>query len=166
MGARERHRGRLDDELVGELEEIARDIGCELIHAELQGGKLQLVLDREDTPGGVTLDDCQTVSKQASALLDVVDAIPGRYVLEVTSPGLDRKLYRPRDYARFQGRLARVTFLTPEERKKQTVVGRLEAFEPGGDDHGDRVTVVERDSGTAYVLPLEDVQLARLEIEL
>lgn len=166
MTVQERQSGRLNEELVQELEEIARDVGCELIHAALQGGKLQLVLDREDTPGGVTLDDCQTVSKQASALLDVVDAIPGRYVLEVTSPGLDRKLYRPRDYSRFQGRLARVTFLTSEERKKKTIVGRLEGFEPRDDEGGGRVTVVERDTDTTYVLPLEDVQTARLEIEL
>lgn len=166
MSVHARQSRRLDEELIRELEEIARDVGCELIHVELQGGKLQLVLDREDVPGGVNLEDCQAVSKQVSALLDVVDAIPGRYVLEVTSPGLDRKLYRPRDYERFQGRLARVTFLTPEERKKKTIVGRLEAFEPREDEGGGRVTLVEQDSGTAYVLPLADVQLARLEIEL
>lgn len=166
MSVHARQSGRLDAELVRELEEIAHAVGCELIHAELKGGKLQLVLDREDTPGGVNLADCQEVSKQASALLDVVDVIPGRYVLEVTSPGLDRKLYRPRDYERFQGRLARVTFLTPEERKKKTIVGRLEAFEPPEDERGGRVTVVEQGSDTKYELPLEDVQAARLEIEL
>src|SRR5690349_9446948 len=86
-------------ELTPELEQIATAAGCELLHVELKGGILRLVLDKPD--GGVNLEDCQHVSKQASALLDVLDFGKSRYVLEVTSPGPDRQLYRPRDYERF-----------------------------------------------------------------
>ena len=62
---------------------------------------------------GVSLGDCEHVAKQASALLDVLDFGNGRYLLEVSSPGLDRQLYRPGDYRRFLGRLARVTYELP-----------------------------------------------------
>lgn len=153
---------RLPEDLLRELEGIAGDAGCELAHVELKGNVLRLVLDRPDEEGGVTLKDCETVSRQASALLDVADAIPSRYVLEVSSPGLDRQLYRPRDYARFEGRLARVTFRTAEVAKK-TVVGRLTEYRP---EDGGRVTVVEPDTGERHEMTLDDIQVARLEIEL
>src|SRR5688572_18720905 len=91
----------LDAELVAELEQIAAAAGCQLENAEWKGGVLRLVLDRPE--GGVGLTDCEQVSKQVSALLDVVDFGKNRYTLEVSSPGLDRQLYRPRDYARFTG---------------------------------------------------------------
>lgn len=61
-----------------------------------------------DKPGGVTLEDCQTVSRQAGVLLDVEDLISDRYVLEVSSPGLDRPLFRVEDYLRFSGREVRL----------------------------------------------------------
>jgi hypothetical protein len=82
---------------VTELAAIAESVGCELVRVEFKGGVLRLMLDRE--PGserlGVSHEDCANVSRQASALLDVVDFGPARYTLEVTSPGLDRPLYRP-----------------------------------------------------------------------
>jgi ribosome maturation factor RimP len=124
----------LAPEIEAEIAEIAAACGCELLHAEWKGGVLRLILDRpvplpepaaadsadvaETAPiahsahsaGGVTLADCEHVAKQASALLDVLDFGNGRYLLEVSSPGLDRQLYRPSDYQRFLGRLARVTY--------------------------------------------------------
>ena len=74
-------------EITPEIEQVAQAAGCELVHAELKGGVLRLFVDR---PEGVTLADCQLVSRQVSALLDVLDFGTGRYVLEVSSPGLDR----------------------------------------------------------------------------
>lgn len=147
-------------ELTPELEQIAAADGCEMVHAELKGGVLRLFLDKPE--GGVTLADCERVSKQVSALLDVLDFGKSRYVLEVSSPGLDRQLYKPRDYERFVGRLARVTVQDPETGKKRTVVARLAGFNAAEGE-----VVLERD-GTEdrEVVRLQDIKLARLEIEL
>ncbi|HEV8630976.1 MAG TPA: ribosome maturation factor RimP [Thermoanaerobaculia bacterium] len=149
----------VDDRLVTELAGIAAGSGCELVHVELKGGILRLVLDRE--PGGVSLEDCSHVSRQASALLDVVDFGPARYTLEVTSPGLDRPLYRAEDFARFTGRLARIT-IQPPGGKKRTVVARLAGFDAAG---GGQVTVTD-EKGEPQVISLAQVTKARLEIEL
>lgn len=149
----------VDDRLVTELEAIAEGVGCELVRVEFKGGVLRLVLDRE--PGGVSHEDCANVSRQASALLDVVDFGPARYTLEVTSPGLDRPLYRPEDYDRFTGRLARITIQPPGERKK-TVVARLAGFDPNG---GGKV-MVTGEKGETQVIPLPQVLKAKLEIEI
>jgi ribosome maturation factor RimP len=149
----------LDSELLAELEQIAAATGCQLEHGEWKGGVLRLVLDRPE--GGVSLGDCERVSKQVSALLDVVDFGNNRYTLEVTSPGLDRQLYRPRDYARFAGRLARVTYWVHETGAKRTVVGRLEAFHPERDE-----VVLAPAGGERLLLHLHDIETARLEVEL
>lgn len=157
--------GRLA-EIIPELEAVAAASGCELLHAELKGGIMRLILDK---PEGVTLADCQHVSKQASALLDVLDFGTGRYVLEVSSPGLDRQLYRTQDYDRFAGRLARVTLDDPETGKKKTVVARLEGLRrPEGVAGDEDAEVLLRDdkSGERQAIPLKNVKLARLEIEL
>lgn len=150
-------------ELTPEIEQIATAAGCELVHAEIKGGVLRIFLDRPD--GGVTLADCQHVSKQVSALLDVLDFGTGRYVLEVSSPGLDRQLYKPSDYERFAGRLARVTFQDSETGKKKTVVQRLHGLKGSGEDA--RVLLQEDGKeGGPWELPLKNVMTARLEIEL
>jgi ribosome maturation factor RimP len=155
-------------EITPELEAVAQGAGCELVHAELKGGVLRLFVDK---PEGVTLADCQLVSKQASALLDVLDFGTGRYVLEVSSPGLDRQLYRPRDYDRFAGRLARVTYDDPETGKKKTAVARLQGLSrpDGAADAAetDAEVLLEDDrTGERWGVPLKNVRLARLEVEL
>lgn len=153
----------IDPEFRSELAAIAESQGCELLDISFHQGSLRLVLDRED--GGVTLADCQSVSKQVSPLLDIHDFGRGKYTLEVSSPGLDRVLYGPRDYRRFQEHLVRVTFLSGPERKKRTVVGRLERFDedaPGGG----ALYVQETQSESRHHIPVQDLQLARLEIEL
>jgi ribosome maturation factor RimP len=147
-------------DLQAEFEQIAAAAGCELAHAEWKGGTLRIFLDR---PEGVTIADCEHVSKQVSALLDVLDYGRGRYVLEVSSPGLDRELYRPRDYERFAGRLARVTFTDPATGGKKTVVGRLQEFLAGRDGS---VRLVEEPTGRKHEIALADIRLARLEIEI
>jgi ribosome maturation factor RimP len=150
------------EELTPEIEQVAAVAGCELVHAEIKGGTLRIFIDK---PEGVTLADCQHVSKQVSALLDVLDFGTGRYVLEVSSPGLDRQLYKPSDYDRFSGRLARVTFEDPETSKKKTVVARLQGLQGSGADA--RVLLQEDGKeGEPWQLPLKNVKTARLEIEL
>ncbi len=84
--------------------------GMELVHIQyLSQQRSPLLRVYIDKPGGVTLEDCQTVSRQAGVLLDVEDLISDRYVLEVSSPGLDRPLFRMEDYLRFSGREVRLT---------------------------------------------------------
>lgn len=109
---------------------------------------------------GVSLGDCELVAKHVSALLDVVDYGTSRYVLEVSSPGLDRELYGPRDYARFVGRLARITFADEEGRKK-TVVGRLRGFAA---ERG--IVTVDAEGREELAIALDRIRKARLEIEL
>lgn len=152
-------------ELRPELEQIAAYNGCELLHAELKGATLRLILDKPD--GGVTLADCEQVSKQASAYLDVADFGKSRYVLEVSSPGLDRELYKPADVQRFLGRLARVALTDPKTGSKRTVIGRLQELVPSttGNER-DAVIVVADERGERTEVSWKDVRSARLEIEL
>ena len=158
--------GRLA-EIRPEIESIADATGCELWHAELKGGTLRLFLDK---PEGVTLSDCEHVSKLVSAYLDVVDFGKSRYVLEVSSPGLDRQLYQPHHFERFVGHKMRVTVEDPATSKRRTVVGRLEAFErPEGASESEedaRVVVVEEPKGERLEVKYRDIRTARLEIEL
>jgi ribosome maturation factor RimP len=156
----------ISPELERELKAIADASGCELVHAEYKGHLLRLFIDRPEGPNGVDLSDCETVSKQVSALLDVVDFAPGRYTLEVSSPGLDRQLFGPRDYRRFAGSLARVTHRDPESGRKRTDVGRLGEYRERGAGGGPELTLELSDRNEALVLPVEAIEIARLEIEL
>lgn len=149
---------RIDPQLREELAAIAGERGCELVRVEYQGGMLRLILDRAE---GVRLEDCEAVSKQVSTLLDVADFGRGRYTLEVSSPGLDRQLYGPRDYSRFVGRRVRVRYADRETGRKATVVGRLAGFREAAEE----IDVAEIEGGRDLTLRLTDIQLARLEIE-
>jgi ribosome maturation factor RimP len=153
-------------EITPEIEQIALGAGCELVHAELKGGVLRIFLDKQ--PDGVALADCEQVSRQVSALLDVLDFGAGRYVLEVSSPGLDRQLYQPRDYERFAGRLARVTYDDPETGRKKTEVARLRGLRraEGAPEAEAGALLEDGRTGEIRELPLKNVKLARLEVEL
>ena len=153
-------------ELRPELEQIAAASGCELVHGELKGGVLRLILDKPE--GGVNLADCELVSKQASAYLDVADFGKSRYVLEVSSPGLDRQLYKTADVERFLGKLARVSFTDPADGAKKTVVGRLQELRRDEDTPDDEalVVLVDDKSGERTEVRWKDIRTARLEIEL
>ena len=103
-------------------ERVAGSLGLEIFDVEWKIGKdrlLRVYIDRLPGPQnpeglGVTHKDCERVSEQLSVILDVEDLIPGpSYVLEVSSPGLDRKLIKPADYERFVGRLAKVWVTEP-----------------------------------------------------
>ncbi len=153
----------IDANLEAEFAEVAASSGCELVHVDYQQGKLQIFLDR---PQGVTVEDCQSVSKQLSALLDVTEFGGSKsYVLEVSSPGLDRQLFGPQDYERFRDHLVRVTFFTSEPRAKKTIIGRLEDFRSLEPDGG-QITVLESSTDTRHQIDLADIKIARLEVEL
>ena len=146
-----------------ELEQIAAANGCELVHVELKGGILRLILDK---PEGVTLADCEVVAKQSSAYLDVADFGKSRYVLEVSSPGLDRELYKPADVERFLGKLARVAIIDPENGKKRTVIGRLHELQPSEPVGDSKVVVTDDKTGERTEVLWKDIRNVRLEIEL
>ena len=145
-----------------EIEKIVSSEGLELVHIDFhkqgRGYLLRVDIDKE---GGVTLDDCQLVSQQLSTFLDVQDAIPAAYELQVSSPGLDRKFYKDSDYQKFLGRLVRVK-TSRAIRGLHVIVGRLKAFD------GSRIVVTDpaakRDPD--YEIPLQDVKETRLEVEL
>jgi ribosome maturation factor RimP len=95
-------------------ERAAEERGLELVHAELAGGaRTPVVRVFIDKPEGVTHEDCSKVSEHLGALLDVEDFIHSAYTLEVSSPGLERGLYRRADYERFAGRPARIKSRRP-----------------------------------------------------
>jgi len=150
----------IDQELKSELSAVAEGQGCELLEAKLESGVLRLVLDRLD--GAVTVDTCAVVSRQVSALLDVMDFGCARYTLEVSSPGLDRPLSGPADYERFVGRLAKITFSEAGSDARRTVVGRLQAF----DAEGEVVTVADSQTNEPIGIDQARIVRARLEIEL
>ena len=110
-----------------------------------------------DKPGGVTLADCENVSHQVGAIIDVEEVISERYTLEVSSPGLDRKLLKPQDYERFAGKKARVKLRHPIE-GRSNFTGRL-----AGLDQGEALLDVE--GGNRMRFPLDEVALARLVVE-
>jgi len=112
-------------------ERVAASEGLVLVDLELKGSRVNQVLRVFiDKRQGVTHADCQLVSEQLSAMLDVEDLIPGHYVLEVSSPGLDRELRRPNEYTHFAGRRARLALRDPVGAQR-VFEGRLAGFEAG-----------------------------------
>jgi len=150
--------GRVEEE----IEKIVTSEGLELVHVEYRrqghGWLLRIDVDKE---GGVMLADCELVSHQVSAFLDVEDVVPAEYELQVSSPGLDRKFYKESDYRKFIGRLVRVKTSKPI-RGLHVIVGRLKEFD------GKQIVVtdpqVKRDPD--YVVPLADIKETRLEVEI
>lgn len=96
------------------VEPIASDRGLDLVDVEFQPhgrrSVLRLYLDR---PGGVSLDDLAAMSREVSDVLDAHDTVPGQYTLECSSPGINRRLRKPEDFARFCGKSVRVRTSTP-----------------------------------------------------
>ncbi|MCL6558532.1 MAG: ribosome maturation factor RimP [Firmicutes bacterium] len=146
------------DELVGQLAlPVVQEAGLELVDVEFvkEGGRwyLRLFIDK---PGGIELDDCQRVSEKIDRLLDERDPIPQSYVLEVSSPGLERPLKKPADYERYAGRLAQITTFAPIEGQKK-FTGHLKGLR--------EKNVVLEVKDTEVVIPLEQVVSARLALE-
>jgi ribosome maturation factor RimP len=120
------------DQIHAIVERVAASSGLEVVEIELLGGgksrMLRIFIDR---PGGVTHEDCASVSREVSTIFDVEDAMPGgAYTLEVSSPGLDRKLFRAADFERFQGSRVKLTTKEPVNGNRH-FEGRLEHFTAG-----------------------------------
>ena len=164
---------------IGRLEQIraiadrvARSRGLEVFDVqfrrEAHGWMLRIYLDKPDAPvhagragtiegEGVTIEDCQFVSTEVGALLDVEDVVGHRYTLEVSSPGLDRPLRGPADYRRFAGCLARLVLGEPVEGQTH-LRGRLRGMD--GDD-----VLVEVGKDQVRRIPVPRISRARLEVE-
>ena len=137
------------------LEPAIEALGYQLVGVEYRSGGpggalLRVYIDCE---GGITADDCERVSYQVSGLLDVKDPIPGHYTLEVSSPGLDRLLFRREDYERFAGSLVKLRMAVPQEGRRK-YQGRLLRLEGGN-------VVVDQD-GEEVALALDQIEQARL----
>jgi ribosome maturation factor RimP len=147
------------DKIRAVAERVANSEGLTLVDLELKGGRSNLLLRVFiDKPEGISHADCQLVSEQLSAILDVEDPFPGRYMLEVSSPGLDRKLSKPEDFTYFVGRLARIVLQEAIEGQK-VFEGRLAGFEDGR---------VRLDLGKRGLQELEitNIRKAQLVVEL
>src|SRR5713226_6835746 len=120
------------DQVHAIVERVAASSGLEVVEVELRGGgKSRMLRIFIDKPGGVRHEDCANLSREVSVIFDVEDAMPGgAYVLEVSSPGLDRKLSRPIDFERFQGSRVKLTTKEPV-RGNRHFEGRLEQFAAG-----------------------------------
>jgi len=117
----------------GIAERVAASSGLELVEVEFRGsgGKARMLRVYIDKPGGVTHADCEAVSREVGTILDVEDAVSGgSYTLEVSSPGLDRKLTRPEEFARFVGSRVKLTTREPIEGNR-FFEGRVESFRDG-----------------------------------
>ena len=109
------------------LEPTVEGLGFELVGVEFDGHQrvLRIYIDH---PDGITLDHCSEVSYQLSGLLDVEDPIPGRYQLEISSPGMDRPLFTLEHFARFLGSVVRIQLTSPIEGRRR-FKARIEAVE-------------------------------------
>jgi ribosome maturation factor RimP len=147
-------------------ERVAHSLGLEVFDVEFKIGKeriLRVFIDRLPGPEnpqdlGVTHKDCENVSTQLSDILDIEDIVSGpAYVLEVSSPGLDRKLLKPADYERFVGRLAKIWLIEPVG-KQQYYEGRLSGYADGN------VKFKVKDS--EVTVPYTAIKKANLVVEL
>jgi ribosome maturation factor RimP len=144
----------VDSTLKALLQPVVEALGCELWGLQLEsGGKrklLRIYIDREE---GIGVEDCERVSRQSGAVLDVEDAISGEYVLEVSSPGMDRPLYELAQYERYIGEdvSLRLRFAYDGRRNFK---GRLVGVD------GDEIVLVVAD--TEYLFPVEGIDKANV----
>jgi ribosome maturation factor RimP len=151
--------GSIEERVQQIAERVALDHGLELVHAEVAGpeGKpiLRIFIDK---PGGVTHEDCSKVSLHVGTILDVEDFIHAAYTLEVSSPGLERGLYKRQDYERFAGHPAKMKARAPINGQRN-FRGRRVGLE------GDDVVFEDNTSGRVRV-PFETIVKANLEIDV
>lgn len=145
---------RRAEELVADLVEAE---GYELVHVEyVARGTSPILRVYVDRPGGITISECAEVSRRISVLLDVEDFIPNQYLLEVSSPGLERPLFKERDFQRFEGDEIRLT-ATEKIEGRRNFKGRIRKCERG-------VLTLDCEN-QSYVIPLTKVKKANLVYE-
>ena len=156
----------LEGGLAADIERRVDELGFELVEVEVAGNRarpiLRVYIDRPDSVPGqpaVSLDDCTAVSRGLEPMLDARDGLSNRYVLEVSSPGVERPLVRPRDWTRFAGQPVSV-------RGKATLAGKARRLEgdllgtTGGE--GDETVRLRLAGGEEVEFPLAEVEKAHL----
>lgn len=140
-------------------ERVAESEEIEIVDVQLLGaGKSRVLRIYIDKPAGVSHKECEFVSQQVGTILDVEDVIPGEgYTLEVSSPGLERKLTKPRDFERFAGRKAKFLLREPVENRRRWE-GALLGFSDG-------VISLEPEAGKVIQFALGQVEKANLKFE-
>lgn len=154
------------EETMTKIETLARQIadpaGIEIVEIELKGsGRNQLLRIYIDKPEGVAHADCELVSRELSAALDADDPISGSYELEVSSPGLERKLGRWQDWERFSGRKVKVVL----KESVDPVLGDLKHFEGVISRAEDHQVTVELPGKGPITFPFEQVVRANLKFD-
>jgi len=148
-----------NEELTALLEPVVADLGLECLGVEYSpshgNGLVRVYIDAPDR--AVTVDDCEAVSRQISATLDVNDPIQGRYTLEVSSPGLDRPLYTPGHFERFVGSAAKVELNLPLNGRRR-FQGPIKAV--------DGATIVLEQDGVDVAIAAGNIQKAKLVPDL
>lgn len=145
------------------IEKIAAEAairnGVEFVHSELSGTKRNMTVRVYiDKPEGVTIEDCSTVSNAIEEVLDADDFIPSAYVLEVSSPGLERGLYSLGDYEKFVGKKAKIKTALPLN-GQANFNGRIESVE------GEEIVFEDKTSGTVRI-PFASIDKANLKVDL
>jgi ribosome maturation factor RimP len=155
----ERNREAVIEKVQEIAERVGASEGLEVVDVQLLGGGgsrvLRIFIDK---PAGVTHADCEFISQQVGTILDVEDIIPGAsYTLEVSSPGVERKLSKPREFERFVGQKVKVVLRQPVENQRH-LTGTLKSFAGG-------VITLEPAPGKSVQFPLEQVEKANLKFE-
>ena len=145
------------EQLIEMLEPTIESLGYELFDLELQlaggHGIVRLFIDNLDHDAGVGLEDCEIVSRQVSALLDVEDPIPGEYNLEVSTPGLDRRLVKAQHFERFAGSRVKVKLKRLYEGRRN-FKAKLVGYEDSN--------VLLREGKAEFSIPLQEIDTARV----
>lgn len=140
------------------IERVAAREGLELVHWEMVGPRNNFVLRIFiDKPGGVNHGDCETVSNQVGTLLDVEDLIANRYTLEVSSPGIERGLYKRADYERFAGNRVKIKTFAP--------IGGQRNFRGLLVGISDDTVSIDTDSAGRIEIPYAQIAKANIEYE-
>ncbi len=152
-------KNELLDRLTSLGERAVEGTSVELVEIQLKGaGKARLLRVYIDKPGGVTHEDCQLVSERLGKLLDEEDVMPeDGYTLEVSSPGVERKLTKPRDFERITGQKIKLALLKPIEGQLRWE-GQLQRFADG-------ILALETPTGEVLHIPLDQVQKANLKFD-
>jgi ribosome maturation factor RimP len=153
---------------VEKIEEIAERVGrpegIEIVEIELKGtGRNQLLRIFIDKPAGVTHADCEFISQQVGAILDVEDPFPGSYSLEVSSPGVERKLRKWEDWPRFTGQKAKVVLKEPaQDNQGRDNLKHFEGLISRAENH---TVTVELPGGGEVNFPFEQIERANMKFE-
>lgn len=141
-------------------EEVATELGYEIYALDLKSyrGKRQLIVTIDNEKANISLDDCKKFSEQFGRRLDEENIIEGSYELVVQSPGVERDLRNPADYARFTAKLAKLILKSPLD-NRTVIVGTIEQASER------TVTIRERDTGKIYRVAYENIKRANLKLE-